>query len=87
MTTIEVPRPTTVDLSTKQAKAAQLYMQHKGYKNVRPYAVEEVEGQPCWYFYYDLPDGDLELEVEWANGKWNWMVTSFEHHESPTAVA
>lgn len=65
------------DLRTRQAKAAQAYIRHKGYPDVVPCDVIEIEGQPCWYFYYDLPDGYLELEVQWLNGDWAWSVTAF----------
>lgn len=66
------------DLRTRQAKAAQHYVvTHKGYADAVPYDVIAIEGQPCWYFYYDLPDGHLELEVQWIHGDWGWAVTSF----------
>lgn len=65
------------DLRTRQAKAAQHYMARKGYPKVAPHDVIEIDGQLCWYFYYDLPDGHLELEVRWVNGDWGWRVTAF----------
>ncbi len=75
-----------IDMGSRQARAAQLYMRHKGYKNVRPYEVDKVEGRPIWYFYYDLPDGDLELEVEWdpEDREWRWVVTCID--EKPKAA-
>lgn len=67
-----------VDMSTPQARVAQLYMDHKGLSEIRPHAVEKVDGQACWYFIYELPEGDLELEVSWeAAGGWDAAVTSF----------
>ena len=66
------------NLSTPQAKAAQQYMTHKGI-DTQPYAVEQLEGQDVWYFYYDLSDGKLELEVyyDWDAGEWHTQVTTF----------
>jgi hypothetical protein len=66
------------DLRTRQAKAAQAYIQHKGYANVMPERVIQIEGDLCWYFYYDLPDGYLELEVAWEKGDWQYTVTAFQ---------
>lgn len=74
--TLDAPR---IDLDTPQAKAAMLYMQHKGYPNLRPKAVEEVEGEYVWYFYFDIPEGELELEVEYEDGEWLSFVTGLEH--------
>lgn len=51
------------DLRTKEAKAAQDFMLKKGYPEIRPLGVVRVESQPCWYYYYELPEGILELEV------------------------
>lgn len=76
---------TRPDLRTRQAKAAQHYVvNHKGYKQALPYDVISIEGQPCWYFYYDLPDGRLELEVRWVNGDWVWTVTAFQEPDDGT---
>lgn len=66
------------DLRTRQAKAAQAYIRHKGYGDVLPENAIQIEGDTCWYFYYDLPDGYLELEVAWENGDWKYTVTAFE---------
>lgn len=39
-------------------------MSRKGYEGLRPLGVLPVDGDPCWYFYYYLPEGSLlELEV------------------------
>jgi hypothetical protein len=74
----------TPDLRTREAKVAQDYMRRKGYPQVRPHLVEKVQEIPCWYFYYDLPDGDLELEVFWDKGEWNTYVTAFTLREDAT---
>lgn len=58
---------------------AQQYMRHKGYVDIEPFSIEALDGQPCWYFTYQLPEGTLELEVFW-NGKsqeWETLVTTF----------
>lgn len=57
---------------------AQQFMSHKGYPHVRPSDVEKLEGQSCWYFLYDLPEGTLELEVSWEDGEWTTLVTTFQ---------
>lgn len=51
------------DLRTRETKSAQEYMAHKGYPELKPRAVIPVEGDECWYFYYQLPNHLLELEV------------------------
>jgi hypothetical protein len=68
----------TPDLRTREARAAQAYMKRKGYPDARPYSVIPIEGQPCWYFYYQLPEGRLELEVSDDDGVWRWIVSSFQ---------
>jgi len=67
-----------IDLSTPEAAVAQQYMTHKGL-SVKPYCVEQLEDQSCWYFLYRLPEGHLELEV-YFNDKtqeWETTVTTF----------
>lgn len=51
------------DLRTRHAKVAQEFMAAKGYPEIRPLGLQSVEGDECWYFYYHLPEGLLELEV------------------------
>jgi len=65
------------DLRTRQAKAAQAYVHRKGFPHAVPVDVIEIIGDTCWYFYYSLPDGCLELEVAWDDGAWNYAVTAF----------
>jgi hypothetical protein len=62
---------------TPQGRVAQLFMEHKGLGEIEPYDIEQVEGESCWYFYYRLPEGKLELEVSWEDGEWDTLVTSF----------
>lgn len=66
------------DMRTREARAAQQYMQRKGYGDVKPYGVIPVEDQNVWYYYYNLPEGTLELEVCQLNGEWRWHVTAFQ---------
>lgn len=65
------------DLRTREAKAAQRYMEHKGYGHLRPMGVIPIENDRCWYYYYDLPEGILELEVV-ADPDWRCTVSSFQ---------
>jgi len=62
-----------------QDTAARLFMDHKGYPDARPFEVDKLEDQLCWYFYYELPEGVLELEVWWNERVQDWVctVTSF----------
>lgn len=71
---------TRPDMRTRHAKAAQAYMKRKGYSDVQPVDVIPIEGDLCWYFYYNLPDGRLELEVSWEEGDWRYVVTAFQSH-------
>jgi len=68
-----------VEMLTPQEAAAQRYMQRKGYPGVRPYDQDKIEDMACWYFYYRLPDGDLELEVffDYRKNDWTFTVSSF----------
>lgn len=63
-----------MDLSTPQAQIAEHFMRYKGYHK-KPHAIEKLEGQPCWYFYYALPEGELELEVYYDEVVDDWEVT------------
>lgn len=65
------------DLRTKEAKIAQDFMLKKGYPEIRPFGVIQVEDAPCWYFYYRLPEGVLELEIESENTHFNKRVSAF----------
>jgi hypothetical protein len=56
---------------------AQLYMEHKGYPDIQPVAIEPLENDPCWYFVYELAEGTLELEVFWDGAEWHTNVVTF----------
>lgn len=52
------------------------FMERKGYKNAKPVDIEALDdGTPCWYFLYELEEGDLELEVFWDKDKQEWETT------------
>lgn len=51
------------DLRTRHAKVAQEYMAYKGYPTIRPLGMKAIEDDNCWYYYYRMPEGLLELEV------------------------
>ena len=72
-------KPVTPDLRTREAKAAQDYMKHKGYRDIRPLGYIPIEGDECSYFYYEVPEGLIELEVAWdeAARKYLRKVASF----------
>jgi hypothetical protein len=60
-----------------QETVAHEFMARRGY-DIEPFDVERVEGDFCWYFYYSLPEGRLELEVVWAKDSgWSASVTDF----------
>ena len=68
-------------MEIEQAKrAASEFMRHKGYGGAQPIATEEPE-PGRWYFFYELREGTLELEVEWTGSKWSWDVMDFVHHQ------
>lgn len=76
------------DMSGKPwERVAKKYMAHKGYMHIEPRDVIKIDGHPCWYYVYDLPDGAvLELEVAWeadpasttGDGEWTAIVTTFQ---------
>lgn len=59
---------------TPEVEAARKYMAHKGYPDIDPLQVDRVEGEHCWYFLYQMPEGMLELEVDFVNGNWNFTT-------------
>lgn len=67
------------DLRTRHARVAQKYMSAKGYPEIRPLGLLSVEDDECWYFYYHLPEGILELEISHdpLNTRYNRKVTAF----------
>ena len=73
----------TIDLSTPQAVAAQHFMDHKGLGHLRPFEVDQLDDQPCWYFYYELPQGELEVEVFWDSiDGWECRATTWKPEAS-----
>ena len=60
-----------------QDVVARDFMRQRGYYK-KPKLIERVEGDFCWYYYYDLPEGELELEVSWEEKDgWQATVTDF----------
>lgn len=69
-------------------RAASEFMRHKGYGDARPARIETVEDESnLWYFFYDLAEGTLELEVEWTGEKWSWDVMGFVHNQEKGTLA
>lgn len=56
-------------------------MTKKGYQDIRPLGVVQIyEPQDgCWYYYYAVPEGILELEVAYdsATQRFSRQVTAF----------
>jgi hypothetical protein len=50
------------DIDAKPTRVAQNFMRIKGYPEIKPLGMVEVN-ETCWYYYYELPEGILELEV------------------------
>ena len=70
-----------IDATDPFTVVAQEFMTRKGYRDLFPVDMEFLEGDDhCRYFYYELPEGDLELEVSWnpKSGTWDTMVTAFK---------
>lgn len=62
-----------------EEQAARKYMAHKGYPDLDPIGVEGVVDDPhCWYFIYELPEGEMELEVLFENGQWRFTTFMLE---------
>lgn len=55
-------------------EAASKFMAHKGYPDIRPISVDKIEGEDCWYYLYELPEGQLELEVDFHDEDWHFTV-------------
>lgn len=73
--TVRTPREAD---DSPQELAAREFMAAKGFLDARPFQVDEVEGQLCWYYLFQLPEGVLELEVEYtAERGWNVCVMDF----------
>lgn len=60
-----------------QDEVARDFMQQRGYTQ-DPIEIEKVDGQTCWYYVYDVPEGELEIEVYWSSDYgWDVSVSSF----------
>ena len=68
---LEVPRTATPISDAVALEAVTKYMNHKGY-DLQPIEVTRLEDQPCWYFLYDLDDGEVEVEVIFEGGDWEF---------------
>lgn len=69
-----------MNLDSPEAQIAQHFMREtKGIRDAEPYDVDKLDDQPCWYFYYELPQGKLELEVFYDAliDDWKVSVTAF----------
>jgi hypothetical protein len=65
-----------------QELVAKDFMSRKGYPELVPTETERVADSYCWYFYYDLPEGELDLEVTWnpETREWFAQVMDFRLH-------
>lgn len=61
-----------------EEQAARKYMAHKGYPDLDFKRIEEVDDELCWYFIYELPEGEMELEVEFVDGEWRFTAFMLE---------
>lgn len=66
------------DAMSPEEQAARKYMAHKGYPDLNFERIEEVEGELCWYFIYQLPEGRMELEVAVEDGQWQFATFMLE---------
>lgn len=64
---------TEPDLSAPEARAAISFMEYKGYRGAAPLGVDVVEADDpldrIWYFYFEVPEGLIELEVDYGVGR------------------
>jgi len=67
-----------------QELVAQDFMARKGL-SIEPFDVTKLDGQDCWYFYYSLPQGALELEVYYDHDKQDWQTTVTAFPATPGA--
>lgn len=70
-----------MSIEQQAESAAREFMRQKGYPDLAPDEVEKVEDMHVWYFYFSLPQGELELEVEWDGAEWSWGVMNFIHFD------
>jgi hypothetical protein len=62
-------------LSDPQDVIAQDFMTRKGYPDAEPIQIEREPGSYCWYYTYELEEGDLDLEVQWLANESRWVAT------------
>lgn len=62
------------DLKSPESQAAVAFMEHKGYRATPLGLVVEEE---AWYFYFEVPEGLIELEVEFEDEQWWCQVVTF----------
>lgn len=69
----------TIDPTDPFVIVAQEFMARKGYRDLFPFEEEKLD-DACTYLYYELPEGDLELEVSWNAQEMTWdtLVTGFK---------
>lgn len=65
----------TPDTESPEYEVAAWYMRRKGLSRVPIKRVIRVATY-CWYFYYDVDGGELELEVEWDPDSEEWDAKS-----------
>jgi hypothetical protein len=63
-------------------EVARKYMAHKGHPGIVPTLVEKVDDEDCWYYTYDLDDGNrVELEVDYFDGEWHFTTMLLEDED------
>jgi len=67
------------DAGSPQVQAAMAYMEHKGYPEKPPLGIDSVEDDDgrVWYFYFEVPEGLIELEVDHDGSEWWCSVVGF----------
>lgn len=56
-----------VDLARNATDVAHWYMAHKGFRDASLVETTKLQDVSCWYFYYVLDEGDVELEVHYGD--------------------
>lgn len=66
------------EVDAEQTRVAQAFMSMKGYPGIEALGVVELE-DTAWYFYYELPEGILEVEVsrDAVTGEFERGVSTF----------
>lgn len=81
MSAIELTGAEEVSLSDSELaelpshyQAALHFMRHKGYDRAPDEVERETSSPFAWIFVYHLPEGKLDLLVEWLVGEGRWEV-------------